>query len=284
MALVASVVSGVPLSFTAHRWDISERNLLEQKAEKATFVRAIDVRGGQELAGIIGHHKHKLSVIHMGVAIPSSAERKGRVPGPLRVLLGARLADVKGHRYALEAMAQLKAAGVEMSLECAGEGPLRASLEKYATALDVRDRVQFLGVIDHQELLNRLREHQWDVVLLPSIVTGEQREGIPVSLIEAMAAGVVVVGTNTGGIPELLESGAGLLVRQRDARAIADALSRLAADDELRLQLAEAGIRRVRSQFAIESTTSALLDGISHRSGDQGDESIDVKLMEMSGI
>jgi colanic acid/amylovoran biosynthesis glycosyltransferase len=285
MALVASVVSGVPLSLTAHRWDISERNLLEQKAEKATFVRAIDLRGAQELAGIIGHHDHKLSVIHMGVAIPSSgAERKGRVPGPLRVLLGARLVDVKGHRYALEATAQLKAAGVEISLQCAGEGPLRDSLEKHATALDVRDRVQFLGVIDHQELLNRLRQHQWDVVLLPSIVIGEQREGIPVSLIEAMAAGVVVVGTNTGGIPELLESGAGLLVGQRDARAVADALSRLAADDELRLQLAEAGIRRVRSQFAIESTTSALLDRISHRSGDGGGESIDVKLMEMSGI
>jgi glycosyltransferase involved in cell wall biosynthesis len=160
---------------------------------------------------------------------------------------------------------------------------LRDSLEQHAAALDVRDRVQFLGLIDHQELLNRLWEHQWDVVLLPSIVIGEQREGIPVSLIEAMAAGVVVVATKTGGIPELLEGGAGLLVRQRDARAIADALSRLAADSDLRLQLAEAGIRRVCGQFAIESTTSALLDGISHRSGDGGNESIDVGLLEVSG-
>jgi colanic acid/amylovoran biosynthesis glycosyltransferase len=144
--------------------------------------------------------------------------------------------------------------------------------------------VQFLGVIDHQELLDRLQAHEWDVVLLPSIVTGVEREGIPVSLIEAMAAGVAVVGTNTGGIPELLESGAGWIVRQRDAKDIADALSRLAADDELRLQFAEAGIRRVRSQFEIEATTSALLDGISNRSGGGSDESIAVKLMEMSGV
>src|SRR5260370_41785968 len=58
MALVASVVSGIPLSFTAHRWDISEKNLLAEKAEMATFVRAIDARGAQELADLIGPHKH----------------------------------------------------------------------------------------------------------------------------------------------------------------------------------------------------------------------------------
>ena len=259
--LVASLVSSIPWSFTAHNWDIPENNLLYKKAQAATFVRAIDARGEQELATYMGVHQHKVRVIHMGVAVhPPSPERDGRLQGPLRVLLGARFDEQKGHCYALEAVARLKAAGVDVSLDCAGHGPLEATIKKYAGALDVLDRVRFSGWLDHQELLTQLGDRRWDVALLPSIEICEDREGIPVFLIEAMAAGVPVVATKTGGIPELLESGAGMLIPQRDASAIAEALAKLAADNDLRRQLADAGFRRVRDQFTIESTVSALLD------------------------
>jgi len=262
-ALVASVVSGIPWSFTAHRWDIPEDNLLDQKAGAAQFARTIDARGARELAALVGAHEHKVRFIHMGVVLrPPSPAREREPRGPLRVLLGARFVEVKGHRYALEAVARLKTAGVDVSLHCAGDGPLRASVEKYAGTLDVLDRVQFPGFIDHQELLAQLRDHRWDVALLPSIGTRKSMEGIPVFLIEAMAAGVPVVATETGGIPELLGGGAGVLIPQRDTGAIVEVLARLAADGNLRRQLADAGVRRVRDQFLIESTVSALLDEI----------------------
>ena len=263
VALVASNVSGIPWSFTAHRWDISENNLLNKKAQAAMFARAIDAQGGQEMTTYMGEHQQKVHVIHMGVAVrPPNPERE-ELRGPLRVLIGARFDEVKGHRYALEAVARLKGAGVNLSLHCAGHGPWKATIEKYASALNVLDRVHFSGLLDHQELLTQLWNHRWDVALLPSIETREDREGIPVFLIEAMAAGVPVVATKTGGIPELLKSGAGMLIPQRDAGAIVEALAKLSADGDLRRQLADAGIRRVRDQFAIESTVSALLDGIS---------------------
>jgi len=265
-ALVASSLSGIPWSFTAHRWDISENNLLDKKAQAAKFARAIDVRGGQELATFAGVHHHGVRVIHMGVALePLGSEREARLHGPLRVLMGARFDEFKGHRYAMEAVARLKAARMDVLLQCAGDGPLKATIEKHASALNLLDRVQFPGFIEHQELLAQLRDHRWDVALLPSIETSESREGIPVFLIEAMAAGVPVVATNTGGIPELLNGGAGMLIPQQDARAIADALARLAADHHLRSQLADAGVRRVRDQFTIESTVSALLNEISSK-------------------
>ncbi len=264
VALIAGFISGIPWSFTAHRWDISENNLLDKKAQAAKFARAIDARGGQELATFAGAHRHKVRVIHMGVALPPPSSRKeGRPRGPLRVLLGARFDEFKGHRYAVEAVARLKAAGVHVSLQCAGDGPLRAAVEKYAGALDLLDRVQFSGFIDHQELLTKLQEHRWDVALLPSVETSESREGIPVFLIEAMAAVVPVIATDTGGISELLNGGAGVLIPQQDAKAIAEVLARLAADSDLRRELADAGVRRVRDQFTIESTVSALLDEIS---------------------
>src|SRR5262249_4142865 len=199
----------------------------------------------------------------MGVTLYPGRESKGRPQGNLRILLGARMDELKGHRYALEALARLKAAGVGASLCCAGDGPLKPTVEKYASALGISDQVQFPGFLDHQELLMQLRDHRWDVALLPSIETCEDREGIPVFLIEAMAAGVPVVATKNGGIPELLESGAGMLIPQRDARAIAEALATLAADGDLRRQLAKAGVPRGRDQSTVESTVSTLLDEIS---------------------
>jgi glycosyltransferase involved in cell wall biosynthesis len=197
----------------------------------------------------------------MGVALHSSRPATDRkLEGPLRVLMAARFDEIKGHRYALEAVARLKAMGVNVLLHCAGDGTCKATVENYARALDVLERVRFPGVLDHVELLAQLRDHRWDVALLPSIETARHREGIPVFLIEAMAAGVPVVATHTGGIPELLSSDAGVLIPQRDASALADALARLAADGDLRRQLAAAGVRRVREQFTIEATMSALLE------------------------
>lgn len=185
----------------------------------------------------------------MGALLPEERPRPQlRQEGPLRVLLGARLVEVKGHRYALMAIARLRAASIDVTLDCAGHGPLRDRLEREALDLGLTDRVRFLGVLDHGDLLSRLRDDEWDVVLLPSIRNGRQREGIPVMLIEAMAAGLPVVATSTGGIPELLESGAGIEVPERDPAAIADALARLAADPELRRRLSRASVRRAREQ------------------------------------
>ena len=264
--LVASLVSGIPWSFTAHNWEFPENNLLNKKAQMAMFVRAIDVRGGQEMTIYARADQHKVRVIHVGVTVhPPGLNKEGRRRGPLRVILGARFDESKGHRYAVEAVALIKVEGIDVSLDCAGHGPLKATIEKYASTLDVLDRVYFPGWLDHQELLTQLRDHRWDVALLPSLETSQYREGIPVFLIEAMAAGIPVVATDTGGIPELLEGGAGVLVPQQNARAIAEALARLADDSVLRRQLADAGIRRVRDQFAIESTVAALLDEISSR-------------------
>lgn len=262
-AMIASVVSGIPWSLTAHRWDITENNLLATKAKSARFLRAIDVRGGRELASLIGTFGDKVRVIHMGVDVsPRASETVRRSPRPLRVLLGARVDEFKGHRYALEAVAQLKEASVDVMLDCVGEGEMREEFQDAAKALNVSDRVEFPGLRDHQILLKQLRDHEWDVAILPSIESTESREGIPVFLMEAMAAGVAVIGTSTGGIPELLNGGAGILIPQQDARPIAEELTKLANNHELRRQLAEAGVRRVREEFEIKRMVSALLEAV----------------------
>jgi colanic acid/amylovoran biosynthesis glycosyltransferase len=94
---------------------------------------------------------------------------------------------------------------------------------------------------------------------LPSIVTPSgQLEGIPVSLIEAMACGLPVVGTDAGGVPELLGDGAGLLVPPGDVPALADALELLAREPAKRAALGERGRARVEEAFSVERIAGEL--------------------------
>ncbi len=260
VAFLAARVARIPWSFTAHRWDIPEDNLLRQKSESAAFARAIDRRGADELRVHMGEQDGKLEVIHMGVSVPAMRERPLRADGTTpRVVMAAFFVEKKGHRYALDALSLLRERGVTLRLDLAGDGPLRKDVEKYAADVGVGDAVRFLGLVSHDDLLEGFLRGRWDVALLPSIVARDgQKEGIPVFLMEAMAAGLPVVATDNGGIPELLQ-GAGLMVPQRDATAIADALASLCRDAQLRSRLGAAGRRRVAEEFSVDATADRLI-------------------------
>jgi glycosyltransferase involved in cell wall biosynthesis len=175
--------------------------------------------------------------------------------------MAANFVAVKGHRWLLDSAAVLQQRGVEFRLDLAGEGPLVAETVEHARRLGLEESVRFLGQLPHPELLQRLADREWDVVLLSSVETVDgEREGIPVILMEAMAAGVPVVAPHIGGISELLNGGAGLLVGQADAQELADAVQLLLSDDDIRVRVAEAGRRRVAESFSIESVVSALAE------------------------
>jgi colanic acid/amylovoran biosynthesis glycosyltransferase len=258
MGLIASTVSGIPWSFTAHRWDISENNLIATKAASAAFVRAISRRGSRELLGYVGSAGAKVKVIHMGVPLPRAVSEQSR-RSVLRVIVAANLREVKGHRYLTDAIALARDRGVRIEAEFAGEGPLRAALERQVLDAGLGSAVKFLGVVAHGELLRGMENGRWDVAVLPSVIVSDaEQEGIPVFLIEAMACGLPVIGTRTGGIPELLE-GAGVLVPERDPQSIAEAFSRLASEPLLRRELSFAGRRRVEEQFSISTVVKSLV-------------------------
>jgi glycosyltransferase involved in cell wall biosynthesis len=101
-----------------------------------------------------------------------------------------------------------------------------------------------------------------DILVAPSVPTAEgKREGLPVVLIEAMAAGVPVVASHLSGIPELVEDGVtGLTVTPGDSTALADAIGRLAADPDLRSRLAEAGRARVAADFDLDTNARRLIE------------------------
>jgi glycosyltransferase involved in cell wall biosynthesis len=170
----------------------------------------------------------------------------------LRLVTPASLLPVKGHRYLLEALAGLDG----VTLDLAGAGPLREDLEQRALGLPVT----FLGPVSHPELLAGLEQARWDAVVLPSAPTPEgDREGVPVTLVEAMAAGVPVVSTASGAIPELVTEGSGLLVPPADPAALREAIETL-RDPELRRSLAAAGRGRVEQEFDVDRIAAELAE------------------------
>ena len=258
MAMLAARVAGIPWSVTAHRWDIAENNLLRAKAQSACFVRVISVHGAEELSRTAALDGFAPAVIHMGVDLPAPAERGPRT-GPLRIVAPARLVEKKGHGYLLEAVRMLRSPEVAVRVHIAGDGPLGPVLRQKAAELGVEDQVQFLGTLPHDELLRRMEAGEWDVVVLPSVITESgELEGVPVALIEALARGLPTIGTDIGGTPELLDGGAGILVPPADSEALARALGRLAANPEVCAELAKAGRARAEERFDVERIAAEL--------------------------
>jgi colanic acid/amylovoran biosynthesis glycosyltransferase len=158
-----------------------------------------------------------------------------------QLLYVGRLAVEKGLPVLFESLRILLARGYDFELTLAGDGNDRKRLEELARQLGIYERLNFAGYIDQE----RVREHlrQSDIFVLPSFA-----EGVPVSLMEAMACGVPVLSTYVGGIAELVESEhTGLLVPAGDSAALSEALIRYLENFELRQSVS----RRARQKIVV---------------------------------
>jgi colanic acid/amylovoran biosynthesis glycosyltransferase len=259
MTLVASRLSGIPWSLTAHRSDIVGNNLLEIKARSAVFVRFIS-ENGRAMARALGMRpRPTVRTLHMGVAIPVSAGKK--MPSRHVVFCPADFLPIKGHEYLIQAWARLRTRDFQAELWLAGAGPLAKRLQRLVRDRNIDDSVKFLGRIEHEALLQSYAAGRVSLVVLPSIDLGNGcHEGIPVALIEAMSFGIPVIATNTGGIPELVIEGTGLLVPPADPVALAEAIETALRDEKRWEQLGQSGRNRVIEAFGIARIAAELAD------------------------
>ncbi|HXN55530.1 MAG TPA: glycosyltransferase, partial [Myxococcales bacterium] len=262
-ALVISEMTGCGFSFTAHAHDLYvDRTMLRQKIDAARFVVTISefnralVRkwyGGAAAA--------KVHVVHCGIDTDAFARRPGRAENELfTVACIASLREYKGHRYLIEACQKLRDRGLRLRCFLLGAGVEEARLRAQIADLGLEDTVKLLGAQPQTVVRDLLASV--DAVVLPSITASDgQMEGIPVSLMEAMAFELPVVATSLSGIPELIEHGKnGLLVPERNAAALADALERLAHDPLLRRRLGVAARAQVLAGFSRANNAKKLRD------------------------
>lgn len=243
---------GKPFSFTCHAHDIFVNDhLLARKIEAARAAVTISRHNVSWLEDhVTPGARDRMHVIHCGVELRELPYRPdGRKPG--FILAVGRLDPIKGFDVLIEAIGELAQQGRSVRCRIVGEGPeeprLRASVER----LGIGEMVELAGAQPQPRVRESLYEAS--VFVLPSVVTAQgDRDGIPVSLMEAMAAGTPVVSTWVSGIPELIEDGLeGLLVAERDARALAQALGRMLDDRKDAAGMAAAARRKVEREFNV---------------------------------
>jgi glycosyltransferase involved in cell wall biosynthesis len=242
---------GGRFSFVGHANDLFQnRSLLVRKLERAAFVSCISSWHRDWYASLAPSAEPHLHVVRCGVELREAPAIARDAPddGPLRVLSVARLVPKKGIDLLLRALAGLDRT---WQLDVAGDGPQRDSLLTLAGELGVEGCVRLHGAVPNARVEELMRASQ--VFALPCrIDEAGDRDGIPVVLMEAMAAGLPVVAGDLPTLRDLVQPDeTGWLTPPGEVDPLREALRRLGSDPALRARLAEAGRRRVAEEFSL---------------------------------
>ena len=246
----ASVVSfhGMDVQTRAH--DPSYEVRLRQLLKTTTFVLARSHSLQQRLLDL-GCDPERLRLNRTGIPLDQFPEVRRTVPadGAWKLVQACRLIEKKGLDDAIHAFARFRQSHPAATFTIAGEGPLLNSLTSLCAELQLGDSVRFAGFLKGGEL--RELYEQSHLFVHPSRITSDQnQEGIPNSMLEAMATGLPVLATQHGGIPEAVRPGVtGLLVPERDVDGLHQSLERFAGEDGLWAQMSAAAAEDMRQNF-----------------------------------
>lgn len=236
-----------PLRYRLRRWGY--RQMLRRCAAVVAVSTEVRTSLVQELA-VNDEEAGRIVVIPNGVEIPDplpeaiqerTRARYGIPPGDPLVLAAGRLTEQKNFVALLEAVARLRSRRILCRVLIAGDGPQRAYLDRRLVEMKLEDQVSLTGNVDDLQDLMRAA----DVFVLSSLW-----EGLPLVLLEAMAAGLPVVGTRIKGIAEIVEDGvSGLLAEPGDVEGLARAIATLLGDGKRRGVYGAAGLEIVRHGY-----------------------------------
>ena len=255
MAELVRRFSGITYSFTAHAKDIylSPKRELSRKMRDAEFV--LTCTGyNQRYLEAINVHGTPIHLAYHGVDLDRflSLNTKRDSDDALHIVSVGRFCEKKGFAYLIQACSHLKARGLPFRCSIVGWGPLRDGMASQIAELSLQAEVRLRPEMTQTQLIEFYRTG--DIFVLPCILTDDgDRDGIPNVLLEAMAMQLPAVSTEVSGIPELVEHmESGLLVAEKDALALADALQLLLERPELRKKFGENGRAKVMDQFELK--------------------------------
>ena len=178
------------------------------------------------------------------------------------ILSVGRLVEKKGINYLIIAMKDVVKYFPNAKLIIGGSGPERENLEDLTRSIGLDSNVIFVGYIDDSEL--PVYYASCDLFVLPSVKTKEgDTEGLGVVLLEAMASGTPVIGSDIGGIKDIIEDGTnGLLAKPQDPEDLAEKIIKLLKDSELRHKLSEEGMKTIKEKFSWEIVAKKFADTI----------------------
>ncbi|GIW24930.1 MAG: glycosyl transferase [Meiothermus sp.] len=255
---LAARLEGTPVVFTAHGWAFTDGVSWRRKVI-AVLSEGIVSRIGCQIICVSRYDYNlalryrvasprQMQVVYNGISDLSYRASPGQRDIPL-VSMVARFAVPKNHGLLLQALAGLQERPWEVEL--IGDGPLQSFAEEQAIRLGIRNRVHFVGA--RTDVAERLA--QAHIFVLTS-----NYEAFPLSILEAMRAGLPVVASNVGGVAEAVIDGeTGFLVPRGDLQALRSRLAQLIDNPQLRRQMGMAGRARYEAHFTLEQMLDKIL-------------------------
>jgi glycosyltransferase involved in cell wall biosynthesis len=208
-----------------------------------------------------GLKKEKLEIIPFGVDTtffqPLNLQKDEEI---FQILSIGYLIERKGFEYLIRAVNEIVKNKYNVKLDIVGSGPRETQIRKLIKELKLEDRIRIVSNLSDDELLKTYNSS--DLFVLPSIIDSQgNTEGLGVVLLEAMACGIPVLGSNIGGIPDIIQDGeTGLLVPQKDIVGISQSIIELIENEEMRKKLAINGYNKAKDCFSWEKISKSYLE------------------------
>jgi glycosyltransferase involved in cell wall biosynthesis len=260
-AMFLATLTGRPFTFTDHGAGVfHDRIGLTAKFRLAAGISAIsefNIGFYPQVAATVP----PVQVVRCGLDLSRFTFRQREACGsPVQILAVSRIVPKKGFTYLLDGLALLDREGIPWRCRMVGEGPSVPELQSKAQALGLDARLEFTGARQQDEIREMMLAA--DMFVLPCVLAPDgDMDGIPVTLMEAMACGCPVVSTRISGVPELVIDGrSGLLLEPEDGEAVGRAMARLAREPDLAAALSRGGRARVEEEFDIRESARRLAD------------------------
>ena len=263
MGALAACPARLPLVVTAHGSDVFTQNPVFMALDRWVLARSCvctvnSRRSGQLVSRL--NPEARIEPVPMGVYperygrhLRSAAVREAMGDGRPQILFVGRFSKNKGIDNLVRAMPTIAAELPEARLALVGFGPDEDRIRSTIEAVGLGDRVTILGRVSRDDIPTHMASA--DLLVLPSI----RVEGLGVVLLEALASGTAVVGSDVGGIPDIIEDGVtGLLCRSRDEADIAAKCVRMLQDEDLKRRTTEKGMQLVNDRFSWTRIAAAL--------------------------
>lgn len=261
MARLAHLLTGISYSFTVHAKDLYHEDVdpvvLRQKLADAAAVVTVSEFNLRFLRERYGEASARVQRIYNGLDLELFRFSPPRERLPRIVAIG-RLVEKKGFAELIDACALLARRGRRFECRILGGGELESQLRARIRAAGLVDQVKLLGPRPRSEVIAELQGAALHAAPCVEAADGD-RDGLPTTLLEAMALGAPCVSTDVAGIPEVIRDGeTGLVVGQCDVAGLTDALERLLGDAALRVRLAEGARRRIEADFDVKRNAAQL--------------------------
>ena len=265
VAMLASRLTGIPYSVTAHAKDIYHQDvdleLLRVKMRHADIVVTVSDFNRRTLLRIgsgIPHLEAKLRRLYNGVDLALFHPGPAVNGAALRILAVGRFVEKKGFPVLIEACGVLRQRGVPFTCDLIGSGTQQALLEELIARRGLGGQITVRGALALEEVAREMRAAS--LLVLPCITAADgNMDALPTVLLEAMASGVPVVSTALSGIPEIVVDGeTGYLVEPGDAVALAGAMEKILREPESSARLGRAGRRRAEELFDLHANVALL--------------------------